>query len=360
MLITFGALVPEGALFSINDKFEEDFTKYVSKKRTISQEQLLTKIEQERIIGEKGEAFVLSFEKKRCPFTYKQLKRIKQISIVDASAGYDVLSFENELSDAKRYIEVKTYCGNVHFYWSSNEIEAAKLRNASYYLYLVDYTKINIEGYAPLMIPNPYVNIKKLSVWDMQPSSYIITSEKEECELKSIFSSDRQNDVADETHESTHSKTITFYYDEDKEEDRYSMAAESVIPANELTEEQRIDVLRKSLVQMFNHGGYLNSDKTFCKQRHWISVYRIVADEGFIIEGDFKYFKHVVEGMNLSNCKVPLNVNTLERNIKGIYASSFETWNDNGMTEDALKEYNDIRHCAEVFLNLLSNNRPKR
>lgn len=220
MLITFGAIVQEGTLFTINDKFEEDFTLYISNKRKITQDQLLKNLEQDRIVGEKGEEFVLKFEKKRCPFTNKQLKRIKQISVVDVSAGYDILSFENELSEAKRYIEVKTYCGDVHFYWSANEIEAARLRNASYYLYLVDYNKINIEGYTPLMIQNPYVNIKNLAVWDMQPSSYVITTGMQESELKSIFPPDIQIEVADETaDDSIQSSIIRLYSDEDKAED---------------------------------------------------------------------------------------------------------------------------------------------
>ncbi len=148
------------------------------------------------------------------------------------------------------------------------------------------------------------------------------------------------------------------YYDEDSH--GYSMVADSFISADKLTEEQRIDILRKSFVQMFNHGGYRDSDRTFCKQRHWISVYRIAADEGFIIEGDFAYFKHIVDGMNLSNCKVPLNISTLERNIKGIYNTSFVGWSDNGLARKNMDEYNDIKHCAEVFLNILSGNRPKK
>lgn len=216
MLITFGALVPEGTLFTINDKFETAFSKFVSNKRCVSQEQLLTKLEQQRIIGEKGEAFVISFERKRCPFTFKQLNKIKQISVIDASAGYDILSFENELSDTKRYIEVKTYCGNVHFYWSANEIEAAKLRNVKYYLYLVDYNKIGYNGYAPVMIPNPYANIKDLSIWDMQPSSYVITTVMQESELKSIFSSDKQIENVEEPDETGNTIVINLYDNEDK------------------------------------------------------------------------------------------------------------------------------------------------
>ena len=140
----------------------------------------------------------------------------------------------------------------------------------------------------------------------------------------------------------------------------FGMAAEPFVPANELTEEQRIDVLRKSLIQMMNKGGYRASDKTFCKQRHWIAVYRIAADEGFTIDGYYRYFRHIVDGMNLQNCKIALNIETLERSIKGVYGMSFVDWSDNGLSGKNLDEYNDIHYCAEVFLKILSDNRPKR
>lgn len=140
----------------------------------------------------------------------------------------------------------------------------------------------------------------------------------------------------------------------------YSMAAESFVPANELTEEQRIEVLRKSIVQMMNHGGYRSSDKTFCKQRHWIAIYRVAADEGFTIDGDFRYFKHIVDGMNLPNSKIALNIETLEKSVEGVYANSYVDWSDNGLLGKKLDEYNDISHCAEVFLKIIMKNRPKK
>ena len=111
---------------------------------------------------------------------------------------------------------------------------------------------------------------------------------------------------------------------------------------------------------MMNHGGYRASDKTFSKQRHWIAVYRIAADEGFTIDGDYRYFKHIVDGMSLSNCKVLLNIDSLERSIKGVYSESFVDWNGDGLVGKSLDEYNDIKRCAEAFLKILSDNRPKR
>lgn len=184
MLITLGALSPEGSFFTINENFETVFANHISKKRKVTQLQILETIEKERMMGEKGEEFVLNYEKKRCPFSTEQLNKIKQISIVDATAGFDIQSFENELSASKRYIEVKTYSGRVHFYWSTNEVEAARLRGNSYYIYLVDFSKIGQDDYSPIIIPNPYVNLQTMTVWDMHPASYEVSTQHLESEIR--------------------------------------------------------------------------------------------------------------------------------------------------------------------------------
>ena len=157
-----------------------------------------------------------------------------------------------------------------------------------------------------------------------------------------------------------HSNAYSIPQEYESDDNDYGMAAETFIDARELTEPQRIEVLEQSILQLLNHGGYKKTDKTFCKQRHWLSVYRIAADEGFIIEGDFSYFKQVVDRMNLPECNVPLNIETLERKVQGIYGMSFAEWNNDGLSERQLTEYNDSHHCAEVFLKILSENRPKR
>lgn len=140
----------------------------------------------------------------------------------------------------------------------------------------------------------------------------------------------------------------------------YDRAAESLVPATELTEQQKIDVLHKSLTQMIHHGGYKASDRTFCKQRHWISIYRIAADEGFTIEGDFNHFKRMVDKMDLPIEDIPLKADTLAQTVKGVYAKSFVDWKSDGLAGRRLNEYNDIKHCAEVFKQILKENRPRR
>lgn len=149
------------------------------------------------------------------------------------------------------------------------------------------------------------------------------------------------------------------YRHEESDEQKYDKAAD-FIPASELTEQQRVDVLKKSLQQMLNHGGYRAADRTFCKQRHWISIYRIAADECFVIDGDFRQFKRIIDGMNLPISDIPLKADTLEQTVRGVYANSFVDWNSDSLTGRRLNEYNDIKHCAEIFKRILEENRPKR
>lgn len=56
------------------------------------------------------------------------------------------------------------------------------------------------------------------------------------------------------------------------------------------------------------------------KQRHWIAIYRIATDKGFIIEGDFAYFKRIIDDMQISNLPVPLKIELLQSSIKDVYA----------------------------------------
>ena len=64
--------------------------------------------------------------------------------------------------------------------------------------------------------------------------------------------------------------------------------------------------------------------------------------------------------MGLSIADIPLKADTLEQTVRGVNAKSFIDWDSEGMTGKRLKEYEDIKHCAEVFKRILEENRPKR
>ena len=102
-------------------------------------------------------------------------RKVKRISEIDVSAGYDIVSFENSKSfNYDRYIEVKSFSGQPHFYWSKNEIEVAKLYGDRYYLYLVNIEKITKSNYDPTIIRNPVKTVMCSENWLMQPTSYLV------------------------------------------------------------------------------------------------------------------------------------------------------------------------------------------
>jgi len=147
--------------YIINSHYKKIFDKVVLpeiKKRKIGIEEFQKDLERNQIYGEEAEKFVLDYEKNRL----KGIKEAYWVAQYSVSDGYDIASFENELSEEyDRFIEVKSYEGNPYFFWSRNEIEVSRLRENSYYLYLVDRKKMQKVDYAPLIIRNPYVNVLK-------------------------------------------------------------------------------------------------------------------------------------------------------------------------------------------------------
>ncbi len=151
--------------YFICSDFVRSVQRYVMKRKTTTQEELLAQLKKQAEQGECGEMFVLEYEKKRLKGHHK-IEAIKQVSAIDVSAGYDIVSF-NDLSSNKldRFIEVKTYLGKPHFHWSSNEMDIARLRANHYYIYLVSLCEINKDGYEPLIIQNPISFFKNNPEW---------------------------------------------------------------------------------------------------------------------------------------------------------------------------------------------------
>ena len=139
------------------------------------------------------------------------------------------------------------------------------------------------------------------------------------------------------------------YYNE--ENDDQQLVAEADV--KDWPEEKRIATLKKSICQLI---GYEPKKSPLSKQRHWIAIYRIAADKGFIIEGDFAYFKRIIDDMQISNLPVPLKIESLQSSIKDVYAKDIEDWTDNNLSGKKLAEYEDIKKCADAFAKIVENN----
>lgn len=140
-------------------------------KKKFSLEQLKKKLEENETAGEMAERFVLNFERERLPEGMKGKVRI--ISSIDVTAGYDIVSYETSAStEIDRFIEVKAVNHEMRFFWSENEYEVAKLKGIRYYLYLVNLANISKENYEPMMIRDLANSIMKSEDWLVETHTY--------------------------------------------------------------------------------------------------------------------------------------------------------------------------------------------
>ena len=137
----------------------------------MTQEQLNCSKSQTFEMGRQGEEFVLEYERKRLPESLSS--NVRHLGETEIARGYDILSFESFDSILPdRYIEVKTYRGHPHFYWTENEIAAARKYTDHYYLYLIDIDRINDTAYEPQIIPNPAILFDDENLWSHQVMQY--------------------------------------------------------------------------------------------------------------------------------------------------------------------------------------------
>jgi hypothetical protein len=123
--------------------------------------------------GENAENFVVDFEKSKFK-SHLLIEAIEKVSDLNVLLGYDVVSFQSMKSVLiDKFIEVKSYSGKPKFYWSKNEVSAAKEEGDRYFLYLVDQQKIENHEYIPIMIQNPYEEIFLSSEWDKDCQTWL-------------------------------------------------------------------------------------------------------------------------------------------------------------------------------------------
>ncbi len=165
----------EDGNYYIEDFLTDIITKENISKAKLSEASLMKLLEQQRLQGEIGEKYIIEYEKKRLELKIDKSK-IKRISVLDVSAGYDIISY-NDIASAtlNRFIEVKTYKGKPHFHWSANEINTAKVRSNHYFLYLVDFNKISLPLYEPIIICDPISYFELNTEWTSTPESFFFT-----------------------------------------------------------------------------------------------------------------------------------------------------------------------------------------
>lgn len=141
---------------------------------------------------------------------------------------------------------------------------------------------------------------------------------------------------------------------EDMYGDGMMMVAERMSVKN-LEEATRLEILKSCITKLLNYSSY-KRNSVFCKLRHWEAIYRVAVDYGFTIDGDFSYFKTVIDGMNLQDLSYTLTPNFLANHHVGIYTKDLKDWTSEGLEGKELTEYEDIKKCAYVFESIVKNN----
>jgi len=120
-----------------------EISKVRNKTKHVSEEDLLRRLEENRLVGKKGEEYAIKDEKRRLKEEEGRVDLaldIKQISVTNAYAGYDLESYDDKKSNLTKHdrmIEVKSTTGSSpRFYWSSNEVEKAEKLGKRYWIYL--------------------------------------------------------------------------------------------------------------------------------------------------------------------------------------------------------------------------------
>ena len=126
----------------------------------LTEQELAERIAENKEIGNQGEEEVLKREKDK----FREEGRIdlsitiKQESVTNAYAGYDIKSYldkNSKLIEYDKLIEVKTTrSSSPRFFWSSNEIKIAKKEGEKYWIYL--WTNWNSSKKSLKRIQNPY------------------------------------------------------------------------------------------------------------------------------------------------------------------------------------------------------------
>ena len=160
-------------------------------------------------------------------------------------------------------------------------------------------------------------------------------------------------EVMSESHTSSAAHMEYSINDEESEEDDDASGVDMHMAADRpsvkgLSEESRLEILKACITKLVNYS-YSRKGSVFTKLRHWEAVYRIAADYGFVIDGDYAYFKRVIDNMHINHLPHELPANYLANSNTGIYANDIRDWNSEGLEGRALKEYEDIKKCADVF-----------
>jgi len=144
-----------------------------NQKRKTNIEEFAEQMLRQEKFGNDAELAAMVFEKKELKLN-SILLNPERVSLYDVYAGYDIASYQRSDSTVHdKFIEVKSCADEtLRFFISKNEVETAKRKGDSYFLYL-----LNRKTNEFTIIKNPYSNIfakDKSQNWAIEPQLFQI------------------------------------------------------------------------------------------------------------------------------------------------------------------------------------------
>ena len=143
-------------------------------RRRMSQALLEKRLADQAVKGEEAEEWLLRRERARLA-SHPLIDQVVRLSIEDVGAGFDIISFSTPTAVVHdHFLEVKSFSGRRRFFWSRNEIEAARRLGEAYQLCLIDRERMWDEGYIPEMISGPYAALIETADngWSISPTTF--------------------------------------------------------------------------------------------------------------------------------------------------------------------------------------------
>ncbi len=185
LLTSLNFLLQKNGIYFINDNYKQYFSDQLLSmiensdlNQNRSEARRISRHARDMELGDDAEEYVLQYEK-NLRNLHKSREKIRIVSKEDSGCGYDIKSYLDDKSLAlTKKIEVKSYTStrdsNAYFHWSYKQIETAEKYKETYFLYIIDRSKIEEDNYEPLIVKNPYRNIYKSDDWDKEPDGSLM------------------------------------------------------------------------------------------------------------------------------------------------------------------------------------------
>ncbi len=176
-----GILVRSDEVVSVDHAYLETVTAFLDESSGWSEREAEEYYAEKRAIGTLAEDLIVKYEAQRllaagCPV---EARCVRRISLVRASAGYDIESFDSTTKyvNPDRFIEVKGSRGdNLRLMWTDNEMKVAKKLGQRYWIYYLGGIDLDA-GRArnePLLFQDPHISLLKDSRIKATPQGLII------------------------------------------------------------------------------------------------------------------------------------------------------------------------------------------